>query len=192
MKRIFLITLVSMLLLVLAAPAWACRMELSLIGDPYLSNSWSQEFEYYNDNWSYDTIELFLNMSSSDHFENDGFRDFTDSSWSGSLLNEGNKYALASGDYPYSLYYTVDFAGDMSDPLSLDMIVWLGGVSGTLVSFHQLSWDGSEWSVFSTRGATSGIDSESYEAARIPEPSTMLLLGAGLIGVGFLRRKFKR
>ncbi len=191
MKRIFLITLVSMLLLVLAAPAWACKMELSLIGGPYLSNSWSQEFEYYNDMWNYDTIEIFLTSASGGHFKNDVFRDFTDPSWSGSLMNY--KYALASGNWPVSLYYTVDFAGDMSDSLSLDMIVWTGGVSGTLVSFHQLSWDGSEWDVLSlgARNA-SGINSESYEAARIPEPSTMLLLGAGLIGVGFLRRRFKR
>lgn len=193
MKRIFLITLVSMLLLVLVSPAGACKI-FTLVGGPYESTSWSQDLQYWN--WSsnpYDTFELFITSGGSLQYGNDGMRDFSESTWSSSYINK--HYALASGasTLEFPMDFTVDFAGDMTDPLSFDILAWSGGINGIIRAVYHYDWTGSELTSIAT---IVGLDRSvfAFEALdrHIPEPSSMLLLGVGLIGVGFLRRKFKR
>ncbi len=46
--------------------------------------------------------------------------------------------------------------------------------------------------IYDGTGGDIGITSITFEAATIPEPSTILLLGAGLVGVGLLRTRFKK
>ena len=46
--------------------------------------------------------------------------------------------------------------------------------------------DGGSWNVTNTTGGAFRIS-----ATAVPEPSTLLLLGSGIVGLGFVRRRFK-
>ncbi len=190
MKKIFFTLLIAVLVLVLASPAVACRW-LSPAGDPYEGTSWSQDFDYFAGG-KFDALELFITSGSysGSHliYGSDGMRDFTGGwassplpSWSSSYVNF--HYAFASGDPLRYIQFTVDFTGDMSEPISFDLLAWN---EGEFVEGYQASRS-SPWQIV----LINEDDLGNYNRS-IPEPSTMLLLGSGLVGLLAFRKRFRK
>jgi hypothetical protein len=76
---------------------------------------------------------------------------------------------IADNPNPYT-FYSIDITG----------LVALGGT-------YQIRFGEADNQSFFNQG----IDNVSITATAIPEPSTLLLFGTGLAGVGLLRRRFK-
>ena len=151
------------------------------VGDPILDNSWSQLF-YEAGVGNFDMMEAF--MSSGDAFESPGFGNFDNASWNGNLLSPD--YIVATGDLDNLLYFNIYFEGSTSNPLTFDFLAWEGDV---LKEWATASWTGSGWDIVAH-------DTRTYDPAThnraVPEPSTLMLLGAGLAGIGIFRRKMFR
>ncbi len=65
----------------------------------------------------------------------------------------------------------------------------LNDLSFTL--FQPLNWTGIDAMSFMTEGFHFGMDNFEYQpSAPVPEPSTLLLLGSGLVGLARMKRKF--
>ncbi len=152
------------------------------VGDPILDNSWYQAFNESGVG-NFDMMEVFM-MSSGDAFESPGFANFTNASWNVDLFSPA--YVEATGNPLNNLTFNIWFEGSTSNPLTFDFLAWEGDV---LKEWATATWTGSGWSIVAN--STANYDLSTHNRA-VPEPSTLMLLGAGLVGIGIFRRKMFR
>lgn len=110
---------------------------------------------------------------------------FTGTIWVNSLSEDGSAFSVALGsiwadDYSVSLWD--------SDPDFNDYIEVIG-IGSDLKNFD---YKGTLKHTFSPGSHEIIFTVDTYENAAVPEPTTMLLLGSGLVGFAGFRRKFKK
>ncbi len=148
---------------------------------PGTASAWTQLFEesgYGN----FDKIEAFMVTDGIDFVG--GWTGMTGEDWTSSLVNPD--YAVATGPAINSMQMALSFSSGSSVPLQFDFLGWYGDV---VVDPARATWNGSGWSIASIQ-----VDPASYNRSSepVPEPGTMMLLGAGLIGLASYGRKFFR
>jgi hypothetical protein len=172
-------TLVSVLLAIgLCIPTFASAT-ITTLGNPFAIGSWAQAFQETGVG-NFNFMEAFM-ISNGDAFEALGFVNFSAGGWSGSLVRAD--YIKAQGSDLNLMQFDIKFAGFQSDPLIFDFLAWNGT---TLLEAARAVWDGSNWSF---AAAPAG---ENYDRTAVPEPTTLMLLGVGLIGLAVSRKKLTK
>jgi hypothetical protein len=154
-----------------------------------LSQEWNEQCPLCaNDGGSdnnFTSIELFIEPSGSNP-SNLSFTDpgSVDGGWTATLVN--SQYLLLSG--PSSS--NINFSTDLLDPVTTAVIDMYSLDGSILVDSAQLQWPGSGpygWNVVSPLTADNLADENT---AATPEPSSLMLLGTGLVGgSGLLYRR---
>jgi hypothetical protein len=170
------------------------------IGDPGTDTDWTQRMvedgyaPYTSPNPSpFNKLEVF--MLDGTNLTLPFFIDFDHTGWSSVVVN--GSYAVATGPTVTPtdlLYYTFQIPDPSTTAREFDYLVWNGD---HLVGTQHITW-GPGWSYpyFNGDGiqASNGTyydrsDPEPPLGAEIPLPPSLLLLGSGLVGLGFLRRR---
>jgi hypothetical protein len=183
MKRLLLLFVVMVMVIGLSAQAHADMLIPSLAG--WTTND--------NSNPSADDIEALVGTSTDltmlykaefDPFKEEG--SFWDS-YHTTFSNSGSdpqdaliEYISGPSIVCPECYLTVKDGNHTPALYAFDISSWNGTADIALQGF----WPG--------QGAISNVTIWGDSTSQVPEPSTLLLLGGGLVGLGFVRRRFKK
>ena len=160
------IVLITILLCLLAGPAGAMVIT---VDDPVVTGSFDQKFHISYNN-SFNNFNAHM-TSFGNTFKGDGTRNFSISDWTGSLIK--SDFVTAKGSDTNNLDFNFHFDGKIDQ--KLDFVFSVFDNKNIVDSLH-CSYNGN--------GRKDGWDFE-----KVPEPTTMMLFGAGLLGLGIFRKK---
>lgn len=173
---LFSVMISAFLLIIAETPAKA--VSLGPIGPPVITGSWTQTWLLLT---TVDKLEAFI-VSGNTDFEIPGMTNFSAAGWSATRINPD--YSLATGPSASNFTFDETFTASVSEPIVVDFLFWLAGSFN--IGIRQ-SWDGTSWIFVKDITNPSGYDRASR--ASVPEPSTLLLLGSGLVGLGYFSKK---
>ena len=100
------------------------------------------------------------------------------------LINPG--YVLATGPATTTTHFNLFFAGDIAEAVNVDLFAY---VSGTLLGGLELQFNSGNYLGYTSANDPTG---QNYNrVASVPEPSVLALMGIGLAGMGFSRKRMK-
>ncbi len=151
------------------------------VGDPTITGSWTSGWNIGGA--SFNKVEIFIVGGDTD-LESPGMDSFSVAGWSASLINPD--YSLATGPSTGFLTVYALYTADLTVPFKMDIVIYTDAGN---IGICNWGWTGSQWV-----GESGGNqDPGAYNRSSVPEPSALLLLGSGLIGlVGYGKRKIKK